>query len=99
VAGTAALIVLLRRRLGSVEGATIGAAAVRIVAASLLLGGVAYGVWYGLDAALGHAFGAQLLSVGAALATGAGVYLASARLLGIRELEPLLALRSRFRRG
>ena len=33
------------------------------------------------------------------LAAGSAAYLVSCRLLGVRELQPLLALRSRFRRG
>ena len=35
------------------------------------LAAVAYGVWYGLDRALGRSFGGQLVSVGAALLLGA----------------------------
>ena len=54
-------------------GATLGAAA-QMLAAGALLGGVAYGVWYGLDSALGRSLIAQILSVGTALVAGFGVY-------------------------
>ena len=67
----------------------------RIVAAAAVLAGVAYGVWRGLDDSLGRALWAQLVSVGLALAAGACAYLLSARLLGVRELNALLALRRR----
>ena len=41
-----------------------------MLAAAALLGGVAYGVWYGLDELLGRSLPAQLVSVGVALALG-----------------------------
>jgi putative peptidoglycan lipid II flippase len=65
---------LLRRDLGGVEGRrTLGAAA-QMLAAGALLGGVAYGVWHGLDSALGRSLIAQIVSVGTALVAGFGVY-------------------------
>jgi putative peptidoglycan lipid II flippase len=97
VAGAVALIVLLRRRLGRMEiGETVDSV-VRIVAASAVLGAVAYGVWWALDEVLGREFFAQLLSLVAALVVGGAVYLFSARLLGVRELNALLSLRARGR--
>jgi putative peptidoglycan lipid II flippase len=95
IAGTVLLLVLLRRRLGRIGFAETAAATVRIVAAAAVLGAAAYGVWRGLDDALGRALWAQLISVGTALAAGAVAYLVSARLLGVRELDALLALRRR----
>ena len=70
-------------------------ASVRIVAAAAVLGVVCYGVWRGIDEALGRALWAQLVSVGAAIGAGTAVYLLSCRLLGVRELNALLALRKR----
>ena len=99
IAGTALLLVLLRRRLQRVEFAATAAATARILGAAVVLAGVLYGAWRGLDEALGRAIWAQLISVGAALALGTSAYLVSCRLLGVRELEALLALRSRFRRS
>jgi hypothetical protein len=68
-----------------------------VIVASIPLAVVAYAVWWGLDEALGRTFLAQLVSVFTALAAGGAVYLISARLLGIRELQALLSLRSRPR--
>jgi putative peptidoglycan lipid II flippase len=97
IVGTAALVVLLRRRLTRLElGATIDSA-LRITAASVVLGAVAFGVWWLLDEALGRAFVAQLVSVFGALVAGGAAYLISARLLGVRELNALLSLRARAR--
>ncbi len=97
ILGTAALVVLLRRRLVRLElGRTIDSA-LRITAASAVLGAVAFGVWWALDEVLGRAFLAQLVSVLGAIAAGGAAYLFSARLLGVRELNALLSLRSRAR--
>jgi putative peptidoglycan lipid II flippase len=98
IAGTAALLVLLRRRLGRIEAGQTARAAVRITAAAAVLAGVSFGVWYGLDRVLGRAVGEQLVSVGLALGAGVVAYLFSCRLLEVRELEALLALRGRRRR-
>ena len=59
---------------------------------------VAFGIWWPIDHALGRSIGAQLVSLDAALAASIAVYLGCCRLLGVRELEALLTLRSRFRR-
>ena len=98
VAGTAALLVLLRRRLGRIEAGETARAALRITVAAAALAGISFGVWYGLDRALGRGVGEQLVSVGLALGAGAAAYLVSCRLLGVRELDALLALRGRRRR-
>ncbi len=99
ILGTAALLVLLRRRLDRVEVGETGRAFLRITLASLALGALSFGVWYGLDRAVGRSTPAQILSLGAALALGAGAYLLACRALGVRELEALLALRARFGRA
>jgi putative peptidoglycan lipid II flippase len=97
IVGALALIVLLRRRLTRMElGETIDSA-LRITAAAAVLGGVSFGVWWGLDELLGRAFLAQLASVFGAIAVGGAAYLFFARLLGIRELNALLSLRARAR--
>jgi hypothetical protein len=71
----------------------------RIFGASLALGIVAFAIWYGLDRVLGRLFGGQLVSVSAALAAGTGVYVGACRALHVREIEALLALRTRFSRA
>jgi putative peptidoglycan lipid II flippase len=93
VAGTAALLYLLRRRLGHIGLRETARSAGRIVLASCGLAAVAFGVWYGLDAALGRSLPAQSVSVLAALTAGGGVYLLVCRLLGVAELQALLSLR------
>jgi putative peptidoglycan lipid II flippase len=59
---------------GSLEGAQTTMITVRILAASALLAGVSWGVWSGLNAALGGSLPAQIVSVGAAGAAGVAVY-------------------------
>jgi putative peptidoglycan lipid II flippase len=99
LAGTAALLVFLRRRLGRIEGGRTASAFVRIVLASLALAGTSYVVWRGLDEAFGRSFAAQVVSVGLGLALGAGAYLLACRILRVREIETLLSLRARFHRA
>src|SRR5215217_7398486 len=65
---------LLRRDLGGMEGARTLGAALRMLAAAALLGAVSYGVWYGLDSALGRGLGGQAVSVLAALGAGVAAY-------------------------
>jgi putative peptidoglycan lipid II flippase len=97
IAGSAALFLLLRRRLGGIELGETTRTVVRVTTASAVLGGVTYGVWWSLDHALGGSFGAALVSLLVALAGGLGSYLVACRLLGVRELETLLSLRRRRR--
>jgi putative peptidoglycan lipid II flippase len=98
IAGSTVLLVLMRRRLGRIEFGEIADSIGRIVVASALVAGAAYGVWYGLDLALGRSVAGQLVSVGLALATATGVYLLASRALKVRELGALLALRRRLQR-
>jgi putative peptidoglycan lipid II flippase len=99
IAGTVALIVLMRRRIGRIDFARTARSLGLVAVASAVLAVVAFGVWYGLDEALGRSFGAQVVSLGTALAAGLAAYLISCRLLGVRELEALLQLRTRPPRG
>jgi putative peptidoglycan lipid II flippase len=95
IAGSAALFVLLRRRLGSLDFRESASAFVRIVAASLVAGAVGYGVWRGLDEELGRSIGGQIVSVGTSLLAVTVVYGLVCRALGVRELRVLLSLRRR----
>jgi len=97
LAGTAVLVVVFRRRIGRVDGRRTLDAYARSLAAAVLAAGAAFAVWYGLDQALSRSGAAQIVSVGSALAVSAGVYLAAARILGIRELDALLSLVRRSR--
>jgi hypothetical protein len=66
---------------------------VRIILASVTAAGIAVAIWWGIDAAFGRSVVGQILSVGLALAAGTAVYLGACRLLGVRELGSLFALR------
>ena len=98
IAGVGLLVVALRRRLGQLDLADTVSSFVRVAIACVALGAVAYGVWWALDRALGGSFAAQMVSVGAALVAGSGVYLLACRALRVPELATLLSLRDRFRR-
>lgn len=99
VAGSAALLFLLQRREHRIDLGGAARATGLIILASGVLAGVAFGVWDGLDHVIGRSFGAQIVSLGGALLAGGAAYLFSCRLLRVRELEPLLSLRSRLRRS
>src|SRR5918998_256610 len=90
VAGTGALLLLLRRRLGDVEDRATARSASLVVAAAIPLAAVSYAAWWALDDLLGRSFGGQLVAVSTALLAGGAVYAFFARLLGIRELNALL---------
>ena len=92
IAGTAALLYYIRRRLGRVEGRALASSYARITIAAALAAGAAYGAWLGLDEALGRALGAQVVSVGLGIVAAMGVFLALAWLIRIRELNMLLSL-------
>ena len=55
--------VFLGRELHGLEGRRTAMVTAQVLGASVLLGLVSYGVWYGLDAALGRALWAQIVSV------------------------------------
>jgi putative peptidoglycan lipid II flippase len=95
IAGTLALLWILRSRLGRLDGRAIVSSYARIAVASALAAGACYGTWYALDAVAGDSLGAQVVSVGVALLCGAAVYLGCVALLRVRELQTLLSLRRR----
>ncbi|MDX6508152.1 MAG: putative peptidoglycan lipid flippase [Gaiellaceae bacterium] len=99
IAGTAALLELLRRRLGRIEFGETAGAFLKIVLASAVLAAASYGVWRPLDDTLGRSTGGQLVSLLTAIAAGFAAYGISCRLLGVRELRALLSLRSRRAAG
>ena len=95
LASTAALAVLLHRRLGRLDDGSIRSAVVRIAAASVCVAVVSYTVWKLLDEALGRSLAAQTASLGFALVAAGLAYWAACRVLRVRELQALLSLRSR----
>jgi putative peptidoglycan lipid II flippase len=88
------LIAMLRRRIGLRHLGRTLEVVLRVLAASVLAAGAAFGAWYALDAWLGRELVAQVVSLGCAFLAGGLVYLATARALGLRELEALLLLRT-----
>ena len=52
--------------------------------------------WRGIDAEAGRSLGAQIASLGIALAGAVFAYALACRILGVRELRALLSLRHRF---
>jgi putative peptidoglycan lipid II flippase len=95
LAGAAVLVAIFRRRVGSLDGRAVAGAVARVVGASGLATGVAVLAWWGLDEALGRSLGAQVASVGLALVAAVAAYLGACRVLGVRELDALLALMRR----
>ena len=99
VAGTAALLVFFRRRVGTLELQEVVDSFARVFACSVIAGAVAFAVWWPLDSLVGRSFGGQLVSLVPALTLAVVAYLAAGRALRIREMQALLSLRSRLRRG
>jgi putative peptidoglycan lipid II flippase len=99
IAGTWALLVLLRRRLGSIHGGEIAQTVGRVGLASAAVAAVAWLVWKPLDSALGHSFGAQVVSLGLALVATVITYLLACRALRVRELDTLTSVWARLRRA
>jgi putative peptidoglycan lipid II flippase len=99
VAGTVALLILLRRRIRRIDGRSIATTTSRVVVASAVVAAVSWAIWRPLDSTLGRSFPAQVVSLCTALAAAVAVYLICCRLLRVRELEALLSLRNRLRRA
>ena len=99
IAGVAMLLVALRRRIGRADMTSTTRSFVLVSIASAALAAVSYGVWRVLDDTLGRSFGAQLLSLGAALVVGGIVYMGACKVLRVHEMAALLSLRDRFRRA
>ncbi len=99
VAGSAALLYLLRARIGRLDGHAIASSVSKILVACVLVAGVSYGIWEPLDAAVGRSFPAQVLSLGLALGASTAVYFWACKALRVRELQALLSLRGRLNRA
>jgi putative peptidoglycan lipid II flippase len=93
IAGTWALIVLFRRRLGGFDLRETTRSFVLVVVASAVLAAVAWWAWHLLDSGLGRSLPAQVVSLGAGLVLGYAAFFGACRLLGVRELETMLRLR------
>jgi putative peptidoglycan lipid II flippase len=77
---------------GRLEGAQTTMITARIALASLLMAGVAYGVWRLLDALLGTSLPAQIVSVGGAGAAGLFVYVRAVLAMRVPEAHQVSRL-------
>jgi putative peptidoglycan lipid II flippase len=96
VAGTLTMVILqgqvLARLLHGIEGRTTFPAMGKMLAASGLLAAVSYGVWYGLDQALGRSLPAQVVSLGFGIVAGIAVYAAAVFALRVEEAHQIRRL-------
>ncbi len=81
---------ILRRELNGLEIGSLIDGALRITLGSIVLAGVAYAVWSGLDGAVGTRTVGQIISVGGALAAGALAYFAVVLALRVPEARQIL---------
>jgi putative peptidoglycan lipid II flippase len=87
--------VLLRRALGGFETRETLAAVAKMLVGAGVLAAVSYGVWYGLDAWLGDALIAQIVSVFTAVVLGSVAYAGVILGLQIPEARQILDLFAR----
>jgi putative peptidoglycan lipid II flippase len=97
VAANALMTALQLQRLrvgfnGRLEGAQTTMITARIALASVLLAGVAWGVWRLLDALLGAGLAGQIVSVGAAAAAGLFVYVRAVLAMRVPEAHQVSRL-------
>jgi putative peptidoglycan lipid II flippase len=97
IAGAWALLVLLRRRLGRIDGGVLASTTVRVLIGGALAGGVARILWRAIDDGIGRSLPAQVVSLGVALGAAVLAYLVACRLLQVEELRALSALRGKLR--
>jgi putative peptidoglycan lipid II flippase len=83
---------VLRGALGRLELGRFAWTAARVLLASAALAAVSFGIWDGLDHALGRGLAGQIVSLGIALLGGAAVYAAAITLLRIPEAAQLVRL-------
>ncbi|HKI91638.1 MAG TPA: murein biosynthesis integral membrane protein MurJ [Gaiellaceae bacterium] len=95
IVGTAALLVVFRRRMGRIGFGETARSFVLVAIAAVVLAAVSWWAWHLVDGALGRSIAAQVVSLGFGLAAGLAAYLGSCRLLGVRELEAVVRLRRR----
>ena len=93
IAGTWALLVLLRRRMGGFELTETARSFLLVTVASVALAAVSWSVWRLLDSGLGRSLPGQVVSLGLGLVLGYAAFFGACRLLGVRELETMLRLR------
>jgi putative peptidoglycan lipid II flippase len=96
VAGTLTMVLLQGRELSKllegIEGRRSLAAMLKMLAASALLAGISFGVWYGLDQALGRSLLAQAISLSLGIAAGVAVHETTVVLMRIDEAQQIRRL-------
>ena len=99
VVGTAAMtlfqMAVLQRDLGGIEVRATASAIARMLAAGAALAGVAWGLWYLLDNAVGRSLGGQIVSLGCGVLAGLAVYAAAVVLLKVPEAGQIRRLVTR----
>ena len=99
VVGTAAMtlfqMAVLQRDLGGIEVRATASAIARMLAAGAGLAGVAWGLWYLLDNAVGRSLGGQIVSLGCGVLAGLAVYAAAVVLLKVPEAGQIRRLVTR----
>ena len=93
-------VLVLRRQLRGLEVRETLITVAKILLGSVVLAGVAYAVWRGLDEALGRSLLAQICSVTGAATVGGAAYAAAVSLLRVHEAAQIRNLvMGRLRRG
>lgn len=88
-----ALLWMMRARIGGIHGRNLLASALRILAASALMGAVCYGSSRLMRAWLGLGRPARLADLGVSIPLGLAVFYAAARFLRVAELDLAWAIR------
>ena len=88
----AALMWLMRRQIGTIDGRRIASSALLIAGCGLALGAASWLVWLALRGFAQHGQLPLLGTMLAVLAAGVAAYLAAARLLGVGELTQIVSL-------
>ncbi|MGA1825136.1 MAG: hypothetical protein ACMUIP_10795, partial [bacterium] len=93
------LLVILRKKIGSVGGYKIFITFIKVSIASFFFGVLAFSSWEALASLINQTTGGQIVSIGIAIIAGAVVYLVTARYLKIQELTIIAKMvKDRFRR-
>ncbi len=87
LAGSAALFLLLRTRLGGLHGRRLAVSAAKIAVAAAIMGAVCGASSYAIHAVVAPGKAAQLADCAASIPLGAAVFYAAACSLGVDELE------------
>ena len=93
--------IVLRTRIGGLDGTRLVTSHVRIGLASLATGVAAWFIAKGVASVVNVGrLGGEIAQVGAAVAGGVALYVVAAKLLGVDELRPLIGMvAGRFRKG